>query len=105
MTVPPSYRQACYSGGMTAQKTSIALDKNELAAAKKAAAAQNLSLSGFLSRLVQAHVAQQARFEAMDRFLSEHAPGFRLSDSARASVEAEWNAPLKPVRPKRRRAT
>lgn len=89
---------------MSARKTSIALDKDELAAAKKAAAAQNLSLSAFLSRLVRAHVAQQARFEAMDRYLAEHAPRFRLTEQARAAVEAEWSAPLKPVRPKRRRA-
>jgi len=89
---------------MPTRKTSIALGRDELAAAKKAAAAEGLSLSAFLTRLVHDHIAQQARFEAMDRYLTKFAPGFRLSDKARADVEAEWTAALKPVRPRRKRA-
>lgn len=89
---------------MNARKTSIALSSADLAAAKKAAAAQSLSLSAFLAELVRAHVAQRARFEAMDRFLVEHAPRFRLTTEARAAIEQEWTAPLKPVHPRRRRA-
>ncbi len=88
---------------MATQKTSVALDKSALAAAKKAAAAEGLSLSAFLTSLVRAHVEQQARFEAMTEYLREHAPRFRLSDRARASVEAEWSAPLTPIRTRRRR--
>lgn len=86
------------------RKTSIALGKDELAAAKKAAAAEGVSLSAFLTNLVRAHVAQQERFDAMGRYLSKHAPEFRLTDKAKAAVEAEWNAPLKPVRARRRRS-
>jgi hypothetical protein len=89
---------------MAVQKTSVALGKDELAAAKKAAKAAGLSLSAFLTGLVRAHVVQQARFEAMERYLTEYAPGFRLSSKARGRVEAEWSAPLGPVRPKRRRS-
>jgi hypothetical protein len=89
---------------MAIQKTSIGLRKDELAAAKKAAAAEGLSLSAFLSRLVRAHVAQQLKFDAMDRFVKEHAPGHRLTEEARAAIEAEWSAPLKPVRARRRRS-
>jgi hypothetical protein len=88
---------------MPTQKTSIALGKEELAAAKKAAAAEGSSLSAFLTELVRAHVAQQARFDAMERYLSEQAPNFRLTDQARTAVEAEWSAPLKPVRTRPRR--
>lgn len=55
------------------------------------------------TRSKRAVVDQQRRFEAMERFLAEYAPGFRLSDSARASIEAEWSAPLEPQRSKGRR--
>lgn len=89
---------------MPTQKTSIALGKDELAAAKKAAAAEGLSLSAFLSKLVRAHVEQEMKFAAMDRFVTEHVPGHRLTEGARAAIEAEWTAPLKPVRSKRRRS-
>lgn len=93
----------CYLGGMATQKTRIALAKEELAVAKKAAAAEGLSLSAFLSKLVRAHVAQQGKFDAMDRFVKKYAPGHRLTPDARAAIEAEWNAPLQPVRTRRRR--
>jgi hypothetical protein len=89
---------------MPAQKTSIALGKDELTAAKKAAAREGLSLSAFLSKLVRAHIAQEMRFDAMDRFVKKHAPKHRLTEEARAAIEAEWSAPLKPVRPRRRRS-
>jgi len=89
---------------MATLKTSIALSREELSVAKKAAEAQGLSLSAFLSSLVREHAAQEARFEAMDHYLQRFAPRFRLSERARAAVEAEWSAPLKPIRPKRRRA-
>ena len=88
---------------MPTQKTSVALGRAELAAAKKAAAAGGVSLSAFLTDLVRAHVAQQTRFDAMDRYLADHARSFRLTDDARAQVAAEWDAPLKPVRPRRRK--
>jgi hypothetical protein len=101
--LPSHYRASCYCGGMASQKTSIALAREELAMAKKAAAAQGLSLSAFLSHLIRAHVAQEARFDAMGQYLSRYSAGFRLTPKARAAVEAEWSAPLKPVRAKRRR--
>ncbi len=88
---------------MPTQKTSVALGKEELAAAKKTAAAEGTSLSAFLTKLVRDHVEQQRRFDAMARFLGKHAPGFRLTAKARASVEAEWTAPLEPVRRRARR--
>lgn len=88
---------------MPTQKTSIALGKEELAAAKKAAASEGLSLSAFLTKLVRAHVEQRAKLEAMDRFVSTYAPKHRLSEKARAAIESEWTAPLQPVRPRRRR--
>jgi hypothetical protein len=88
---------------MSTQKTSVALGKEELAAAKRAAAAEGLSLSAFLTNLVRAHVAQEARFAAMDRYLKVYAPGFRMSKKAQAAIEAEWTAPLAPVRKRRKR--
>ena len=88
---------------MPTRKTSVALGRDELAAAKKAAAAEGLSLSAFLTNLVRAHVAQQVRFAAMDDYLARYAPEFRLDEKARAAIEAEWIRPLKPVRPRRRR--
>lgn len=89
---------------MPTQKTSIALGKDELVAAKKAAAAEGLSLSAFLTKLVGEHVAQQKRFEEMERFVATFAPRHRLSEASRAAIEAEWKAPLKPVRPRRKRS-
>jgi len=89
---------------MATQKTSIALDKKVLAAAKKAAAGEGLSLSAFLSKLVEAQIAQGLKFDAMDRFVNEFASGHRLTEEARAAIEAEWSAPLKPVRPRRKKS-
>jgi hypothetical protein len=88
---------------MATKKTSIALGRDELSAAKKAAAAEGLSLSAFLTKLVRAHIEQQVKFAAMDRFAKRYAPKHRLTEEARASIEAEWSAPLKPVRSRRRR--
>ena len=88
---------------MATQKTSVALGQHELGTARKAAAAEGLSLSAFLTNLIREHVAQQARFDAMGGYLAKHAPEFRLTERARAAVESEWNAPLKPVRARRRR--
>jgi hypothetical protein len=56
-----------------------------------------------LSQLIRAHVAQEARFDAMGRYLSEYSAGFRLTPKARAAVEAERSSPRKPLRAKRRR--
>lgn len=81
---------------MATVKTGIALDRDMLALAEKAAAAQGLSVSAFLSSLVREHAAQAARFQAMDDYLQRFAPWFRLSDKARAAIEAEWSAPLNP---------
>ena len=88
---------------MATEKTSVALGKEELEFAKKAAAALGLSLSAFLTSLIREYVVQQARFDAMQRYLEEHAPNFRLTAKARAAIEAEWTAPLEPVRPRRKK--
>ena len=88
---------------MPTQKTSVALGREELAVARKAAAAAGLSLSAFLTQLVRAHLEQEAKLESMDRFMKRFAPRHRLSPEARASIEAEWTAPLAPIRPRRRR--
>ena len=89
---------------MATQKTSIALGNDALAAAKEAAATEGLSLSAFVTNLIRAHVAEQERLDAMGRYLTKYAPGFRLTEKARDAVEAEWRAPLEPIRPRRRRS-
>ena len=87
------------------QKVSIALEKNTLAAAKAAAAADGQSLSGLLMKLLKAHFEREARFENMGRFLTECAPNFRVTDRDRSVIREEMRAPLKPIRRgKRRRA-
>jgi hypothetical protein len=86
-----------------AQKVSIALDTDVLAAAKNAAAAEGLSLSGLLARLLQAHFERQARFEGMKRFSQKYAPDVRVTDDDLQSIRDEMAAPLKPVRRTRRR--
>ena len=53
------------------QKVSVALEKSALAAAKKAAVADGLSLSGLLMKLLTAHFEREARFESMDRFVQK----------------------------------
>ncbi len=89
---------------MATLRTSIALGREDVVLAKKAAVAQGLSLSAFLAALVREHAVQETRFHAMDNYLQRFALRFRLSEKARAAVEAEWSAPLKPIRPRRRRA-
>lgn len=88
---------------MAVEKTSIALPREDLVAARRAADAEGLSLSAFLVKLVREHVARQSRFEAMDRFVKTYAPKHRLTPRAKAAIEAEWEAPLEPIRPRRRR--
>jgi len=85
-------------------KTSIALDEQTLAGAKKAAAAAGLTVSALVSRLLEEHVTQQKKFDAMDRFVQKHAPGHRMSRAEADAIEAEWTAPLKPVRPRNKRS-
>jgi hypothetical protein len=88
---------------MSTTKTSVALGKEELVAAKRAAKREGVSVSAFLTRLIREHAAQVARFEAMKHYLDAHAPDFRPTDAARAAVVAEWTAPLSPVRRRSRR--
>lgn len=93
-----------YIGGMKTQKTSIALDAKTLAGAKKAAAAAGLTVSALVSKLLEQHVAQQRKLEAMDRFVEKHAPGHRMSAAEAEAIEAEWTAPLAPVRARAKRS-
>ena len=88
---------------MKTQKTSIALDDETLAGAKKAAAAAGLTVSALVSKLLEQHVAQQKKFDAMDRFVRKHAPRHRMSAAEAEAIEAEWTAPLAPVRPRNKR--
>lgn len=88
---------------MATTKTSIALEKEILAKAKKAAAAAGLSLSALLAKLLKAHVEHEARVAAMGRYLRDFEPNFRLTPKARAAIEAEWTAPLAPIRQKKKR--
>jgi hypothetical protein len=85
-------------------ETSICLAKEDLAVAKTAARRDGLSLSAFLAKLIRAHAEEQAKIAGMERFLRTHARGYRLTDDARRAIEAEWRAPLPPVRSRRRRA-
>ena len=82
---------------------SVALEKEALIAAKKAAAADGLSLSGLLMKLLTAHFEQQARFDNMDRFMEKYAPKARVSAEEMQSLRDEMSAPLKPVRRGRRK--
>jgi hypothetical protein len=87
------------------EKVSIALRKDTLAAAKKAARADGLSLSGLLMRLLTAHFERQAKFAAMDRFVETYAPNGRVSDEDMQTIRDEMAAPLAPIRrSKRKRA-
>jgi hypothetical protein len=87
------------------QKVSVAFDKKALEAAKAAAAAEGLSLSGFLMKLLRAHFERETRFENMGRFLAEYAPDFRATEQAMNAIRAEMAGPLKPIRRgKRKRA-
>lgn len=103
----PAIPRAWYDDGMRSpktQKTSIALDEQTLAGAKKAAAASGLTVSGLVSKLLEQHVTQQRKFEAMDRFVEKHAPGHRISATEAHAIETEWTAPLKPVRGRAKRS-
>jgi hypothetical protein len=84
-------------------KVSVALDKDALAKAKKLAAAEGLSLSALLMRLLVAHFERQARFESMDRFIDEYVDHGRVSEQVIQSIRDQLSAPLRPVRRGRRR--
>ena len=87
------------------QKVSVALRSDALEAAKRAAAAEGLSLSGLLMKLLTAHFERQAKFEAMDRYVEKFAPNVRVSDEDMQAIRNEMAAPLAPVRRgKRKRA-
>ena len=88
---------------MSASKISISLPKEELAAAKRAAAKEGITLSALVARLIRANDERLRQLDAMEAFLKKYAPHHRLTEKARAAIEAEWYAPLKPVRPRRRR--
>lgn len=81
----------------------MAIRRDLLAAAKKAAAEEGLSLSGLLSKLVAEHLAQRERFANMDRFLRDYAPDFRVTDEQLRAIGEEMSAPLKPIRRSKRR--
>ena len=87
------------------QKVSIALRKDTLETAKKAAAADGLSLSGLLMKLLTAHFERQAKFAAMDRFIEEFAPNVRVTEQDRQAIRDEMAAPLAPVRRAKRKRT
>jgi hypothetical protein len=84
-------------------KVSVALEKNALATAKKFAAAEGLSLSGLLMKLLTAHFERQARFESMDRFVRKYAPNVRTTEKDLQAIRDEMAAPPAPVRRARRR--
>lgn len=87
------------------QKVSVALEKEALVAAKKAAAADGLSLSGLLMKLLNEHFAQRARFASMGRFIKKHAANVRVTEDDMQALRDEMTAPLLPVRRgKRKRA-
>jgi hypothetical protein len=87
------------------QKVSVALQKDALVAAKKAAVAEGSSLSGFLMRLLNAEFERRARFDSMDRFIEKCAPNVRVTEADMQAIRDEMTAPLKPVRrSKRKRA-
>ena len=74
-------------------------------AAKRAAIAEGLSLSGLLMKLLTAHFERQAKFDAMDRYVKKYAPNVRVTDDDIQAIRDEMAAPLKPVRrTKRKRA-
>lgn len=81
----------------------MALDKDALVRAKKAAAAQGLSLSGLLMSLLTAHFERQAKLDAMGRYLEKFAPGTRVTEDDMDAIRREMTAPLKPVRRGKRR--
>jgi len=62
---------------MATLRTSIALGREDVVLAKKAAVAQGLSLSAFLAALVREHAVQETRFHAMDNYLQRFALRFR----------------------------
>jgi hypothetical protein len=80
------------------QQVSVALEREALIAARKAAAIEGLSLSGLLMKLLTEYFEQRARFDAMDRFLREHARGVRVTQKHMQALRDEMTAPLKPVR-------
>lgn len=85
------------------QKVSVALRKDAVVQAKKAAVSEGLSLSGLLMKLLDAHFERQQRFERMERFTEKFAPDVRVTEADIQVIRDEIAAPLRPVRRSRKK--
>ncbi|WP_250285531.1 MULTISPECIES: hypothetical protein [unclassified Frankia] len=68
------YEQIDYGDGMAVAKVSVSLDERVLTAARAAAAAEGVSLSSWISRLIDHHIGIQEGLAAVREYEAEHGP-------------------------------
>ncbi len=68
------YEQIDYGDGMAVAKVSLSLDERVLAAARAAAATEGISLSAWISRLIDHHIGIQEGLAAVREYEAEHGP-------------------------------
>ncbi|WP_131771043.1 hypothetical protein [Candidatus Protofrankia californiensis] len=68
------YEQIDYGDGMAVAKVSLSLDERVLVAARAAAATEGISLSAWISRLIDHHIGIQEGLAAVREYEAEHGP-------------------------------
>ncbi|SBW28665.1 hypothetical protein FDG2_5832 [Candidatus Protofrankia californiensis] len=68
------YEQIDYGDGMAVAKVSVSLDERVLTAARAAAATEGVSLSAWISRLIDQHIGIQEGLAAVREYEAEHGP-------------------------------
>ncbi len=68
------YEQIDYGDGMAVAKVSVSLDERVLTAARAAAATEGISLSAWISRLIDHHIGIQEGLAAVREYEAEHGP-------------------------------
>jgi hypothetical protein len=83
------------------KKISVAVGLEELKFAKKLAAKEGYSLSGFITRAIRAQMAEQERLDAAHAYIATFSARERATPDERAALYALWDASPSP-RAKRR---
>ncbi|WP_322768218.1 hypothetical protein [Frankia sp. Cr1] len=68
------YEQIDYDDGMAVAKVSVSLDERVLTAARAAAAASGVSLSAWMSQVIDHHIGIQEGLAAVREYEAEHGP-------------------------------
>jgi hypothetical protein len=88
----------------TTEKISVALGREELRLARRAAQQEGLSLSAFVTSAIRARVAEKRRADAAREALASFAPDELPTEEQEHELLAAWSAPRPKVSRRRTRA-